>query len=184
MAESIGEVDHDRIQFMYQWVSNSVAMGAVFCFDDQSRVPGSIALGNEFFRWDQAFEHRFGGEFVARSPGVVEKQKIRVQLRGENVEYEFDHTRQIGRSWFGDRPIIEFECPTGEIMLFSYQPVDGTRDAWCRMIPTLWDTPLPYGFMSRHWDRLKFVIGNILRSFVAYWLVASFTAAAIHWWRQ
>jgi hypothetical protein len=162
MTDTTHSIDPDRIQFIYKWVTNGAAMGEVTCFDDASRVPGCIALGNEFFRWDQPFEHRFGGDFVARSPGVVQRQTIRVQLGGKTIEYEWDHTRQIARCWFKDRPIVEIECPTGEILLLSYQPTGPWSDAWCRMIPTVWDTPLPYGFTSRHVERLSYLVNALV----------------------
>lgn len=153
--------DPERILFVYKWVADETELGDITCFGDRARVRGSLAMGNELYRWDQAFEHRFSG-YCARSPGVADHQTVRVQLQGQTIHYRWDHTREIGRSYFGDRPIIEVECPAGEILLLSYQPTSATENCWCQVIPTLWDVPMPYGFPSRHRERLGQLVCRLL----------------------
>ena len=161
-------IDPNQIQFLFEPLKEMETLGSVTFFR-YGRVPGSLALGNQLFRYDDAFDFSFQG-YRAKNPGLVAEQNIRVRLNGRNLEYRWNHSLELARSVFGDRPIIEIETPTGEILLFSYRPMLAVRDgdylqnAWARVIPTLWDSPLPYGFMGRHWDRVFFFMRSAIFS--------------------
>ena len=156
MTTDLSTNDHDRIQFVYQWIKEGERIGDLVFFN-RGRFPGSFAIGNELVHWNQAFEHTLESGLVVRSPGVVGRQTLTIDLRGNRIEYELDHTMELGRAIFGDRPVIQVISPAGLVMLFSYRPTTECDNAWCRVIPTLLDEPKPYGMLLRHFERVRLI---------------------------
>lgn len=175
--------DPAQVQFLYVWIEDSAREGAATFFNI-GRIPGGLALENEVVRWNQAFELPFGGGYVARTPGLVDSQTIRVQLQGHTFDYAWDHTLELAASVYGpSAPIVEMETPTGEILLFSYRAKAIGESSWCRVVPMLSDSPAPFGFMSRHTDR---VIALFLHAFFLTFFFLLFMCApiaiALKWW--
>ena len=62
-------LDPDYIQFLFEPVKELETIGSVTFFRN-GRVPGSLALGNQLFRYDEAFDYSFHG-YRAKNPGLV-----------------------------------------------------------------------------------------------------------------
>ena len=175
--------DPARVQFLFVWIEDSAREGAATFFNI-GRIPGGLALENEVVCWNQAFELPFGGSYVARSPGIVDKQTIRVQLQGVMFDYEWDHTLELAPSVYGpSAPIIEMETATGEVLLFSYRPKAIGESSWCRVVPMLSDVPLPFGIMSRHTERVVALLFHacILAFFFLVFMLSP-VVMALKWW--
>lgn len=147
------EIAPSRIQFLFEKLKDGSKLGEVTVFN-QGRIPGSLALGSQLFRHDDAFVYTFGGGYVARNPGPVDKQTITLVLHGQQIEYDWDHTVELGRSYFGYRPIVQIEGPDREYVHLSFRPM-GIREGncWCRVLPIITAQPMPFGFLSRHFER-------------------------------
>lgn len=165
----------DGIVCIFQPTSELASIGDLTFFDVGPHG-GHIAFGNQVRHCQEAFECQFAEGFIARSPGLVREQKLTMLIDGEYRTVVWQHHCEVGVPWFGYRPIIEVETPTGEFWHFSYR-VSPIGNFWYRLIPLT--QRVPYGYLWRHLMRVMIMLFDLAFALMVFAIRAGFWTALL-----
>jgi hypothetical protein len=165
----------DGIVFIFQRASELDSIGDLTFFDVGPNG-GHVAFGNQVRHYQESFECQFAEGFIARSPGLVREQKLTMLIDGGYRTVVWEHHREVGVPWFGYRPVIEVETPTGEFWHFSYR-AGLFGNFWCRLIPLT--QRVPYGYLGIHFVRVLIMLFDLVLVLIVFSVRAGFWTALL-----
>lgn len=112
-------------------------------FHSEGQHAGSITIGDQNFDFREHIAKRFAGGYLAQSPGQVQWQIVPVTLNSHTIHLQCWIGGEIGVAWYGIRPLLLIEGPSGDRLYFSFRPCGFGQNTWCRAVPALpYDLPL------------------------------------------